>query len=368
MPESKPLPQALWPFGGRAAVLTSVLSFLVLVIAVAAMQDHGWMGSIQMSLGTLALVAGIAAIPLILRLIDTVARNGGSIAVPGGFSVSIAAAREVASTRVEGTRIASNLGGVRGANIADSGGTAVLDALSPSAGSDVAIVDLGDGDQWWRTRLLLLCAGAHRLGTPQVIVFTATIAGRRGQFVGWGFPREILRQLLLDPELARAHRRASASAARVALGLPGAMPNQVAMPWPNATMNVGDDPSMEPERLLMLELNPLEQPQGERLSRNQISASGLRADLEAVLRTASVDTSASDEAWISHVLCSTEPYVAVTERGEYRSLVSHHRAVNALLASVIAPGIDCATAMAPCHCPPSPAASQPRATSASAPV
>ncbi len=349
MPESKPLPQQLWPFSGRAAVFTSAAALMLLVLAVAVLQDHSWMGSIRMSLGTLAVLAGVAAIPLILRLADTLARNGGRIAA-GGFSLQIAAGREGASTRVEGTRIASNLASVRGADVIDSGGTAVLDALAPSVGRDIAIVDLGDGDQWWRTRLLLLCAGAQRLGTPEVIVFTATIAGRGGQFVGWAFPREILHQLLRDPDLARAHRRAAALAGRVDLGLPDTTPNQVVVPWQSPAMYVGDDPSMEPERLLMTELHPLERPGGEGLKDNEISAGRMRTDLEAVLRTVSVDASASNEAWISHMLCSTEPYVAVTNRGEYRSLVSHHRAINALLASVI--GIDCARPVAPCDCAP----------------
>ena len=127
------------------------------------MQDQDWTGSIWMSLGTVALLAGVAAVPLILRLTDTFARNGGSIAVPGGFSLSIAAAHQVASTRI-------------------------------------------------------------------------------------------------DP--------------------------------------------------------------------------------------------ASDEAWISQVWCSTAPYTAATARDEYRTLVALDRTSGALLASVVAPGIDCATAIAPCNCPP----------------
>ncbi|KJS51301.1 hypothetical protein VM98_37925 [Streptomyces rubellomurinus subsp. indigoferus] len=68
----------------------------------------------------------------------------------------------------------------------DSGGSHILSTLRRSAGTDVVIVDLEDGHAWWETRLLVLCAGAERLGRPPVIVCTAVQGSQTGRYIGWG--------------------------------------------------------------------------------------------------------------------------------------------------------------------------------------
>src|SRR5262249_56415436 len=85
-----------------------------------------------------------------------------------------------------------NLGGTPGVSVADTGGATILQTLKPVLGSDVAVLELGEGQEWWQTRLLLLTAGAARLGYPRVLVFTATVSGRAKQFVAWATPQEPL--------------------------------------------------------------------------------------------------------------------------------------------------------------------------------
>ena len=87
---------------------------------------------------------------------------------------------------------------------------------------DVALIDLGEGREWWQTRLLLLTAGSVRLGNPRVLVFLATVSGRSKQFVAWATPRELLRAHLTNasPELQLAYRRGQAQAAQWVLGEP----------------------------------------------------------------------------------------------------------------------------------------------------
>jgi hypothetical protein len=43
--------------------------------------------------------------------------------------------------------------------------------------TDVVVVSLGDGHEWWDTRLLL-ASGATRLGHPRAMAFTATYVGK----------------------------------------------------------------------------------------------------------------------------------------------------------------------------------------------
>ena len=59
-------------------------------------------------------------------------------------------------------------------------------ALSP-----IIRVDIGGGDKWWASRLLVLAAGAVRTGLPGAIVF---VGGNLDPnvFLGWASPADTL--------------------------------------------------------------------------------------------------------------------------------------------------------------------------------
>jgi hypothetical protein len=57
--------------------------------------------------------------------------------------------------------------------VTDSATTQILDTLRQATGDYVVVVDLEDGKAWWETRLLVLLAGAVRLGKPDKIVFVS---------------------------------------------------------------------------------------------------------------------------------------------------------------------------------------------------
>jgi hypothetical protein len=46
-------------------------------------------------------------------------------------------------------------------------------------------VDLKDGNAWWVTRLLAVCAAAIGVGSPRVIVFVGRRENRERIFLGW---------------------------------------------------------------------------------------------------------------------------------------------------------------------------------------
>ena len=60
-----------------------------------------------------------------------------------------------------------------------------MEAPTQAVSNPVAVVDLGEGESWWESRLLLL-SGAARLARPRAVVFVATRNRTPQQFLGWG--------------------------------------------------------------------------------------------------------------------------------------------------------------------------------------
>lgn len=94
------------------------------------------------------------------------------------------------SVAVVGTNI-----GVRAGPVNDSSSSQVLASLEDAVKNEVVIVDLEEGQGWWERRLLVLLAGAARLGRPRAAVFLGTINGRSRHFLGWAYSRELLHNL-----------------------------------------------------------------------------------------------------------------------------------------------------------------------------
>src|SRR5262245_62004215 len=82
-------------------------------------------------------------------------------------------------------RMPTNIGGTPGQPISDSDTSSILDSLRQASSSDVIIIDLGSGGEWWETRLLVLLAGAARLRHPEIVVFVATDGGVARAFQRW---------------------------------------------------------------------------------------------------------------------------------------------------------------------------------------
>src|SRR5262249_48897501 len=57
-------------------------------------------------------------------------------------------------------------------------------------------VDLKEGNAWWVTRLLAVCAGAIGVGSPRAIVFVGRRENRERIFLGWGAPINLLRAIV----------------------------------------------------------------------------------------------------------------------------------------------------------------------------
>ena len=344
----------LWPYRQGTALLASVLLLVALLLALIGLRQANALPDDRISAWLFLGVVLLALVPVFLSVLDLVVERGGTVEAPGGVKISFAAVEVSARVDASRTTISTNLGGTPpGVNVADIGGAAVLQTLKPALGSDVAVLELGEGEEWWQTRLLLLTAGAARLGYPRVLVFTASKSGRTKQFVAWATPEELLRVYLRNasPQMQFAYQRAQALAGQWALGEPVACRNEVTLPWARnevtlpwalpggttaATANPpgAPPPQLIPEQFLLTELAILEPPNPP-MEDLEVTVPLLYDLFTAVLRKESIERDVPEERWRDAILGGTDDYLAITERGAYVTLVSRRAAVNAVLRSLI---------------------------------
>jgi hypothetical protein len=208
--------QRLWPYSRRAALLAAPLILLALLLT-AAISKPALLNDRLFIL----IVVGLSLLPVALTVLDTLIQ-GGAVLEYKGAKLILSSTVQVSQSSIS---VPTNVA-VPSQPVSDSGTGEILDSLRAAVDKDVAVVDLGNGREWWETRLLVLIAGAARLDRPRVIVFTATDGGMPEQFEGWGRPVDLLRQLLhADRRYQSSYARARAAANQWALiepAVPGA--------------------------------------------------------------------------------------------------------------------------------------------------
>jgi hypothetical protein len=319
-----------WPFGAKVAVLLTPALLVLLLVAWGIGRDRLHFDSAPAGWVLLG-IAVLSMIPLLLVVLEGIAASGGSIEV-GTVKVALTSAAVSLRTPI----VPSNVTQQRGQPLTDSGSAQILDVLKDSATSDIVIVDLEDGHAWWETRLLILSAGATRLGRPRVVVFTAIQEGDHDRFVAWGRPRDLRDRLLgSDGTYRRAVDEANRLAIAARLGhAPADAPNSsppvaVNMPASKTQIVWGQDGSLNPfldEQLLADALGRREQ-EGAR----DINVDRLWSLFRPVLRASHVDTTERDEDWFRSALLHDDDYVAMTDAGRYVAMMSMTAIVNTVL-------------------------------------
>jgi hypothetical protein len=312
----------IWPFGVIPALTVAGVVLVVLLVTVVVLgvavhwPDQRWQGWLMLGVVLLALT------PLLLLILDRVANTGGSVEFRG---IKIAfAAGTVESTLT----MPRNMGIPAGLPIADSGGFQLETAMRDAVGNDVLVVDLEEGSAWWETRLLTLCAGAHRRGQVRAVVFVATDRTVARTFQGWASPGRLARALLdASPDMRHAADSAAVTARRWHLAYP---PNRPETANPNAGVNPLPDPrpiaqpypfngpdrnAFADEQFLLAELAPLEQPP------RPLTLVRLMELFGPILHAATVDED-SDDAWLRTALSLDDDYLAVTRGQVYVGMLS----------------------------------------------
>src|SRR4051794_24067373 len=197
-----------WPYKPRSTLAATVAALLGLLLATAALRALAKWPSPQSETVVLIGILLLSLLPLALALLDVIIDRGGSIKY-GGVEINFVRSKENATA---GITVASNIG-VPGQPVTDSATAQILETLKEATTNEIVVVDLGDGQAWWETRLLVLLAGAVRLGKPDKIVFLGKDANIDRQFRGWAFARELLPRLVAaHPQYARSLHSARVAA------------------------------------------------------------------------------------------------------------------------------------------------------------
>ncbi len=317
----------------------AVPTILIVVLAIVAILQLSmrWPGSQSESfiLGGALL---LSLLPVGLRVIDMTVMRGGSIAY-GSLKLDFASTvRQMPSVTIP-----TNIG-VPGIPIPDSGSSQILDTFRFAMASDIVVIDLESGQAWWETRLLVLCAGATRLGRPAAIVFVAIDKGAPGHFEGWGIPGELLNVLLQsNPEYRKSYLSARSAASQWQMvtppfGLePPAPPTWLdglarAHPW--IGYPTGEPNELAAEQYLAADLARFEPPA------TGMTAVRVRALFAGVLRMEAVDKGWAAERRVEAVLESDGDYLALTDHGRYLGMMSRASAQNAILSALVSGGSD----------------------------
>lgn len=195
----------MWPFGSKGALLVAPLIWLTLGATFVFTHRLFTWPNTESGNTIILLAVGIGLVPTLLAVFDYIASSRAAMDIKGikiDFSQG-----EIKRITIE---FPPNLvqAGVAATDSAPMEITNVLNSLlSPSqsmlaslASNPIICVDIGKGDKWWVSRLLVLAAGAVRTGLPGAIVFVGDNLNPN-ILLGWASPAVALRALTEDATL-----------------------------------------------------------------------------------------------------------------------------------------------------------------------
>jgi hypothetical protein len=330
--------ERLWPFPIRIAVLWTPILFIVLILGLAILRQLAQWPPPSLDQSLFLAILFLSLIPILLAIVDFVAERGGSISFRG-LTLDFAAAGGVPTQTVP-----VNVG-LPGQPVYDSGTENIVAALRAAVSTEAVVVDLQDGSAWWETRLVVLLAGAKRLGRPNAVVFVGLDGGISGCFQGWAPPEALLPLLLrADRRYRESYERARAWFGRWELTEPPVSPpgprqaveERVPLPGlqaphPNIAIEDGLLGDFAFERLLQSDLGAAVEGQEEPRT---IGLFRLQELFRPVLRTRSIDDDWPPEKQVDLILSIEDPYLAVTHRGRYVRLIPRLTGIAAVVRSV----------------------------------
>ena len=330
---------SLWPYSTRAAILCVPATLLILILIISATRGLSGWPTPQNERFVLIGVLVLSFAPLLLVVVDALLEQGATLEYKG-LKLNLA---QVQAPRMLTAPVPANIG-VRGTPVSDSASAQILESLRAASTNEVIVVDLEDGYAWWETRLLVLLAGATRLGEPRAVVFVATEGGRPWQFQGWGFPRDLFKATLrANPGYQRTYAAVNAAVAQWSLVEPIA-PGTAAAASPNMSNLAKKHPMMAfdygsglPNEFFNEQLLASELGECMEKSPRSITVVRLKDLFTAVLKNAVIDTQASPESQLRTFAAEQDEYIAITNAGEYLHLARRATVLTAMLESTMAP-------------------------------
>jgi hypothetical protein len=277
----------------------------------------------------------ISLLPILLSLVDIIVERGGVIE-GGGLKIDLSHVPHTGG----GFKVPSNIG-VPGKAVQDSDTTNILDALRDATESEVVVIDLEDGRAWWETRLLVLLAGAVKLGRPDRLVFVGRESATEKCFQGWGAASTLLRRLLkASPEYALSYHKAVAASRQWELVEPPGTGNAPAWmtglatqhPWMAFDSNTKLPNLLLLPQLLAADLGAIIESQE---APKPINLNRLEELFGRLLHMDVIDESWPAERQARAFFDSDSPYLAVTRNREYSTLMSRASLLNVAVRNLI---------------------------------
>ena len=342
---------ALWPYGVLIALVA--VPILWLVLAGIFWMTNRWLDwpTSATSGGLLYVAVAIGLVPVLLLVLEAVARGGGSFTTPWG---GISFGSGVATSDRPAVEVETSLG-FEGQPINDSMVVSVHQTLNQARANDVVRIDLGTGTNWWLTRMFALSYGATRSGAPKLFVFVGRESGIDHAYLGWIHPRDGLRLLREERSHLRFALDRAESIARymttVAVNVAPAPP----LPPPAA------DPAFQP--LLVpantYATNPLFQGLGEETALRVlldllgkyeassgpqhptggewVTVSVLLSVFGPELHREKIDVSWTEERQLDEFFATTDDYIGILDRNRFIRIVDRSRLENDLLRQLLQP-------------------------------
>jgi hypothetical protein len=282
-----------------------------------------------------------SAIPTVLLLFDFIAMRGGSI---GSKWLSVDFGKAIAEGRIQSRNslaLSDNILAEQD-KLQDSGGMKLLDAMRRATASEIVYLNLGDGNAWWTTRLLTLCAGAQGINTLKAIVFIARKENKERLFVGWGTPRDLLIGILnAHPEYRPRYQKAVMITRQ--LGIFGGvtnllLPQYQLAPTPTLQSTIyhpevqtrmynsyDDNDSVMLAKITLELLTDLE------ATPARLTLARLQEMFTPYLHTDAVDRTWSNREQLDKFLESTSAYVALTRNGIYEGMLRSELGARAVI-------------------------------------
>ena len=293
-----------------------VAGFAVLSIYTGYPHGNEWQGAIYVALA-------VAALPILFRILFFLQQTRSVLDFKG---VKIDFGKTAAIPAVQLTENVVE----KGHSVSDSGTQEVLKVARAAERSAAVVVDLKNGDAWYKTRLFALAAAGLEFDHPRLIVFLATLDGSPASFLGFVEAKTIARAIMQDDLYRDAYKVAAtkyhqlaafADQSLIPLNL------QLQAPVQQGAWNFEGRPSFM--TLLIQEMERFESPISP-----WINAVQVRELLADDLHTDSIQERAKDQDAILRFLSSRAEYAALLNGRRFLGLVPVERVMRELMVTL----------------------------------
>jgi hypothetical protein len=329
--------ESLWPFESRKALLAAPLIWLAIGFSLALI--HHWFQWPNKESGNTVLLvaAALGLVPTLLRVFDYIASSRAAVDIKGikiDFSHGEVkrVTLELPPNLVQTGAAPTDSSPLEISNVLDSALGLASSTVTSVTSNPVIRIDLGKGDEWWVSRLLVLTAGAVRTGVPGAIAFIGDNPRPHG-FHGWNSPAETLAALMEDAvprgQSGLTYQDLYLRAVRIAKLLDLFSDTSPAFPpWPVKTLPVDVQSYLQNPKYASLGEAAMEQilmdlifQYGIENPPDQLTFRRLQElFVHHPLYTQSVDLSKSEEEQTRDFLNSDTPYIALVRDGRYEGV------------------------------------------------